>query len=197
LLPWIGLMILGYWLGRYYRPGADAVRRRTFLRTAGWAAIGLFILLRTFNVYGEPSPWGPQANPVFSVLSFLNTTKYPPSLLYLCMTIGPALLFLSWVETVRPRFEGFFVTFGRVPFFYYIVHFYLIHLLAVGAVVLAHRPWTDMVIFFLKPKVADFGYDLWVVYAVWAAVILITYPLCRWYGRYKRAHKEKWWLSYL
>src|SRR5690606_30024315 len=101
----------------------------------------LFVLLRTFNIYGDPRPWAPQKDLVFSVLSFLNTTKYPPSLLYLLMTLGPALLFLYWADDRFKRTEGFFATIGRVPFFYYILHFYVVHIIAVLGVLYAGAPW--------------------------------------------------------
>ncbi len=200
VLPWLGLMILGYCFGQLYRPGFDADKRRALLWKIGVGAIALFVLLRTFNIYGEPRPWGPQKDLAFSVLSFLNATKYPPSLLYMLMTIGPALLFLYLVEGKKFKTGNFFATIGRVPFFYYILHFYLAHFMGVLGVLYAGRPWTDIILSgenFIRPKLIDYGYNLFVTYGVWATVVAIMYPLCRWYDRYKRNNRDKWWLSYL
>jgi len=200
LMPWIGLMALGYCFGQLYSPDFEADKRRALLWKMGLAAIGLFLLLRTFNIYGEANHWAPQKDVAFSLMSFLNTTKYPPSLLYLLMTIGPSLLFLSWAET-RFRNQGnFFTTIGRVPFFYYITHFYLAHLAGVVGVLYAGRPWTDIILSgpnFVNPKLLDYGYPLVVTYAVWIVVVLVLYPFCKWYDRYKRNNRDQWWLSYL
>ena len=202
VLPWIGLMALGYLFGSLYRPGFEASARKAFLWKAGLAAIGLFVLLRTFNLYGNPFPWGLQKDFAFSVLSFLNTNKYPPSLLYLLMTIGPALLFLYWAENRFKRPEGFFATIGRVPFFYYILHFYVVHLVSVLGVWYAGLPWSYNQLSARNmmqppPELLQYGYSLIVTYGVWLLVIAIMYPLCKWYDRYKRNNRDKWWLSYL
>ncbi len=200
VLPWIGLMALGYCFGQLYSPGFEAAKRRALLWKMGLAAIGLFLLLRTFNIYGEPSHWAPQKDFAFSIISFFNASKYPPSLLYLLMTIGPALLFLAWAENRFSRQSNFFATIGRVPFFYYIVHFYVAHFMGVLGVLYAGRPWTDIILSaqnFMNPKLLDYGYSLAVTYGVWLLVVAIMYPLCRWYDRYKRNNRDKWWLSYL
>ena len=200
LIPWIGVMALGYGLGALYRRGYDGAKRRKLLWQLGLAATALFILLRTFNIYGEPSPWGPQDSAAMSVVSFLNLSKYPPSLLFLLMTLGPALLFLAWSETRFQNPMNAFPIIGRVPFFYYIVHFYLAHLAGVVGVLIAGRPWTDMILGFkgfTQPVLADYGYSLHVVYLVWLLVVVLLFPVCRWYDRYKRTNKDKWWLSYL
>ena len=200
VLPWIGVMTLGYAFGSLYAPGVGAPERKALLWKMGLGAIGLFVVLRTFNVYGDPSPWAPQNSPAFSVVSFFNTTKYPPSLVYLLMTLGPALLFLSWAEGRMLRPQGFFSTIGRVPFFYYILHFFVAHLIGLAGILYAGRPWTDSILsgeHFLKPTLLDYGYSLPVTYAAWALVVAIMYPLCRWYDRYKRNNRDKWWLSYL
>ncbi len=200
VLPWIGLMALGYVFGELYAPGFEAAKRRALLWKIGMAAIALFVLLRTFNIYGEASHWSPQRDFAFSVISFFNPTKYPPSLIYLLMTIGPALLFLAWAET-RFRSQGnFFATIGRVPFFYYVIHFYVVHFIGVLGVWYAGRPWTDIILSapnMMNPKLLDYGYPLVVTYAAWLLVIAIMYPMCKWYDRYKRNHRDKWWLSYL
>ncbi len=200
VLPWIGVMALGYVFGSLYDPGFDTMRRKALLWKMGLGAVALFFLLRTFNWYGDPAHWAPQSSFAFSVISFFNTTKYPPSLVYLCMTIGPALLFMYWAEGKNLRPQNFFSTIGRVPFFYYVIHFFVAHLIGELGVLYAGRPWTDGVLSaqnFLNPRLADYGYSLPVTYAAWALVIAIMYPLCRWYDRYKRNNRDKWWLSYL
>ncbi|MEO8589663.1 MAG: heparan-alpha-glucosaminide N-acetyltransferase domain-containing protein [Flavobacteriales bacterium] len=200
VLPWIGLMALGYSFGRLYAPTVAAADRRRTLLWIGSGAVALFILLRALNNFGESWHWEPQKNAVFQVMSFLNTTKYPPSLLYVLMTIGPAILFLAWSEQWRGRTVTALVNIGRVPFFYYVLHIYLIHALALIGVAAQGRPISDFVVtpqVFLGDSLATYGYPLWAVYAVWIGVVLALYPLCRWYGDYRARHREKWWLSYL
>ena len=200
VLPWIGLMALGYALGSLYQRGADAARRKRVLWQTGLAAIFLFVVLRTFNLYGDPAHWVPQETFAYSAISFFNVTKYPPSLCFLLMTMGPALLFLAWTDNRFRSPQGFFATIGRVPFFYYIVHFYVAHLMGVFGVLLEGRPWTDMIFnakAFMQPRLLDYGYSLPITYGVWLLVIAIMYPLCKWYDKYKRNNKDKWWLSYL
>ena len=199
VLPWIGTMALGYAFGKLYAADVSSAQRKHTLFRSGSAAIVLFIGLRAINVYGDFSPWVDQPTFLYDLLSFLNTTKYPPSLLYLCMTLGPALLFLAWTEGRTLRWSTPFITLGRVPFFYYIVHIFLIHLLATAAMVLQGQPWQETVLEAgLDPeRYADNGFPLWVVYAVWVCVVVTIYFPCRWFARYRAQNKEKWWLSYL
>jgi uncharacterized membrane protein len=200
VIPWIGIMLTGYVFGKMYLPLFDAAKRKKLLIWLGVAAIALFIILRYINVYGDRSHWSEQKSPVFTVLSFLNTTKYPPSLLYILMTLGPAMLFLAFAEKPLNWLTEKLVVFGRVPMFYYIVHIYLIHLLAVAAAVISGYKWSDMVLtgwVSMNAQLKGFGYDLWVVYFIWILLIIALYPLCKWYDNYKRAHRSKWWLSYI
>jgi len=201
IVPWIGIMAVGYCLGSWYSPGYDPAKRRRALLSLGLGAIALFILLRSGNFYGEPAHWSTQKNFLFSILSFLKTTKYPPSLLYILMTLGPALIFLSLAEKPLNAFTSKIAVFGRVPMFYYITHIFLVHGLAVLAVVLSGHKWTDMVLtnwVASQPELKGYGFNLVTVYIVWATVILILYPLCKRYDRYKRANQStKRWLSYL
>ena len=196
ILAWIGIMALGYAIGSLYKKEVNPVVRRKYLLTIGISAIVLFIVIRAANIYGDPATWSVQKNALFTLLSFLNTTKYPPSLLYSLMTLGPALVFLSIMEKPLGKWAQPILCFGRVPMFFYILHIYLIHLLATVANVCVGRNWHDTVIEnglkYYQPQ-----FSLWMVYVVWAAVILILYPFCKWYDKYKSAHKEKWWLSYL
>ncbi len=202
VLPWIGVMALGYGFGHLYSPDFDAERRRAFLWKAGLALIALFVLLRTFNWYGDPRPWGPQNDVALSVISFFNTTKYPPSLLYLTMTLGPALLFLYWAEGRFRRVENVFATIGRVPLFYYVLHFYVVHFVTVIGVLHAGLPWTYNQLSARNllqpaPELLQYGHPLVITYAVWMVVLAIMYFPCKWYDRYKRRNRDKWWLSYL
>jgi hypothetical protein len=166
----------------------------------GTAAILLFLVLRGLNLYGEPSPWSPQPTLLYSIMSFVNTTKYPMSLHFLLMTMGPALVFLALTEGVTGRIADLVLTFGRVSLFFYLVHVYLIHLLALVAIELAGRSWTEWIVTaerFLSEFQADFGFGLWAVYLVWALVVVAMYPLSKWYRVYKKAHPEKRLLAYI
>ena len=193
LVPWIGLMPLGYLLADLYRKPAED--RQQLLIKIGASAIILFIGLRAAGLYGEPNPFENQETTVKAVLDFVDTTKYPPSLLYLLMTLGPALLVLAYAERWRGRFIGWMVTFGRVPFFFYVVHIYVIHLGAMVAAELSGAGWrTAAVAFFYYPS--SYGFELPVVYAVWLGFILALYPACRWFAGIK-ARRKDWWLSYL
>lgn len=199
LIPWVGVTALGYVLGGAYR--WDAAARRRLLSYLGWGMIGAFLVLRLLNVYGDPAPWSPQKTPLWTVLSFLNTTKYPPSLLFLLMTLGPALLLLRAFDAGIPRAWRPVLIIGKVPLFFYVLHFYLIHLLAVAASWVRYGRVSET---FASPDLAHFpfsapaGWDLGLpmVYAVWIVVLLSLYPLCHWYAGIRARH-HVWWLSYL
>ena len=201
-LPWTGVMMLGYCFGKLYRQGTDPVWRRKILLRIGGGLILLFFILRFINVYGDPAPWASQPRgTVYTVLSFLNLNKYPPSLLYLCMTIGPGILFLALIEKVQNGFTKVMNVYGRVPMLYYILHFYIIHMVVIVVFYAQGFGSKDIVPtgglpFYFKPN--GLGFGLAGVYAVWLFVVLILYPICKKYDRYKTAHaKEKWWLSYI
>jgi uncharacterized membrane protein len=198
VIPWTGVMLLGYVFGAMFQKSFDAQRRKRILLFSGLAMVGLFVILRCINIYGDPAPWSAQKTAVFSFLSFLNTSKYPPSLLFLCMTIGPMLIVLSMIENVKTRVTDIFIVYGNVPFFYYFVHIYLIRFLdivvffasgyKVNQIATPNQP------FFFQPP--DFGFGLPGVYLMWLLIVIIMYLPCRWYGSYKRTHRQ-WWLSYL
>jgi len=161
-----------------------------------------FVVLRGINVYGDPSRWTTQNSGLFTVLSFLNTTKYPPSLLFLLMTLGPAMVVTAWLDRKRFSPANPLIVFGRVPFFFFVVHLALCHVLAV-LFSLVRYGWTKT-LFIPPPSMgsmrslfpANYGYDLWVVYAAWIAVVAMLYPLCRWFADVKQRRRD-WWLSYL
>ena len=195
-MPWTGVMICGYCFGHLFE--GDAKQRVRSCTYTGTVLIGLFIILRSINAYGDPVPWAVQRDGLFTFLSFINVTKYPPSLLYICLTLGPALLFLGIIEKVQNRFTDVVSLYGRVPFFYYVIHFYLIHTLCLIAFFLWGYTSADIANpaspFLFRPP--SFGFPLMVVYLIWLFVVIIVYPACRRYDRYKSTHKQ-WWLSYL
>jgi uncharacterized membrane protein len=200
LVPWVGVMLLGYCFGTYYQSFYSQDNRKRILLYLGTGLIILFVVIRFINGYGDPNPWSVQRNPVFTVLSFINVTKYPPSLLYLLITLGPAILFLAVSENFAGKISQSIKVLGRVPMFYYLLHLYLIHILAVIAALLTGYEISDMVFntwVTNSPNLVGYGFSLWVAYAVWFGVVLILYPLCKWYDKYKAAHRDKWWLSYL
>ena len=200
LIPWIGLMALGYLFGRFYQKDFDPALRRKWLLRLGLGTVSLFLVLRGVNIYGDLVPWAVQNTSTKTFLSFFNVTKYPPSLLYLCITIGPAFLFLYAFESTRNSITKFFLVFGRVPLFYYFLHVFTIHLLAIMGILILGGKWQIMILngaSFVSDSLTNYGYPLFVVYLVWIGVVMLLYPFCKKYMVYKAAHKEKWWLSYL
>ena len=200
-LPWTGVMLLGYCFGKLFQSGVDPLWRRKMLVRIGTALILLFIILRSTNLYGDPVTWSTQTRgPLYTFLSFLNLNKYPPSLLFLCMTIGPGILFLAFIEKIQNRFTKIMNVYGRVPMLYYIVHFYILHIIVVIVFYLQGFGTKDIVPeglpFFFKPN--GLGFGLLGVYVIWLLVVVLLYPICKKYDQYKTAHaKEKWWLSYI
>ena len=200
LIPWVGVTALGYVLGEAYGWSAD--RRKRLLLWLGLALVAGFIVLRFANGYGDPFPWSQQKSALWTLMSFVNTTKYPPSLLYLLMTLGPALLLLRVFENGIPAVLHPALVFGKVPLFFFVLHFYLIHLLAVAASWLRYGEVQEM---FRSPDVAHFPFSappdwaapgLPLVYAIWIFAVVSLYPLCRWYAALRRRRTD-WWLSYL
>ena len=202
LVPWVAVMALGFCLGPVFLKGREA-RQRTLIGAGAGLTIA-FVIVRALNVYGDPAPWSPQASPASTVMSYLNTTKYPPSLAFLLMTLGPALLILGMFEGVSFSRKNPLIVFGRVPLFYFVLHFYAAHATAVlmAAAVYGSAAWTFMwqpVPSMGGPQTAfppGFGYDLWVTYVMWIVIVAGLYPLCAWFARLKE-HRRDWWLSYL
>jgi uncharacterized membrane protein len=191
LVPWIGVMAAGYAFGSVYDLD-PATRRRVLMRT-GTALIAAFVVIRGLNVYGDPAPWQVQTSAVFTVLSFVNTTKYPPSLLFLLMTLGPMMLVLAWTDSRRMESGAAraLITFGRVPLFFYLLQWPVAHVIAIAVSLAAGK---DAAYYFISPP-AFFtamppggGFDLWIVYLCWAAAIPVLYVLCVWYADVKRRH---------
>lgn len=189
VLPWIGILATGYYFGTMYVPGYHREKREGALFLLGIGAIAVFIVLRSYNWYGEPAQWAIQENPFFGVLSFLNVTRRPPSLQCILMTLGPALVFLGLAEKPLNKLTATISVLGRTPLFYYFLHIFFIHLLAVA-------------VFDVRDTLCTgdkaYGVNLLTVYIVWGIVVLLLYPLCKWFDKYKSNHREKkWWLRYL
>ncbi|MGI9065882.1 MAG: DUF1624 domain-containing protein [Pyrinomonadaceae bacterium] len=219
LIPWVGVMAAGYAFGSVYQ--WDAQRRRRLLLIMGSAATALFVVLRLANIYGDPARWSQQNSAAFTLLSFLNTTKYPPSLLFLSMTLGPALLLLAWFKSgsapggfestnvsrgsraraprsLLRRLRNALVTFGRVPLFFYILQWFTAHFMSVILHLVAGKPvrWMFDGQTFISGPPPGVGFNLAVVYLCWIAGVLLLYPLCKWFAGVK-ARRKDWWLSYL
>ncbi len=200
VLPWIGVMSLGYCLGTIFL--WDAARRRRFLVRLGHVLTAAFVVVRAINIYGDPVRWSHQASASFTALSFLNCTKYPPSLEFLLMTLGPAIIVMAWLDHLHFSFTNPLIVFGRVPFFYYVAHMLTAHL---AAVALNFARYGRASFLLLPPPSLgspgeifppNYGFPLWTVYAVWIAVLLLLYPACLWFARVKQ-RRHGWWLSYL
>jgi uncharacterized membrane protein len=192
LVPWIGVMAAGYAFGSWMVHDDPKRRRRTL--AIGLALIAMFVELRFYNFYGDPQPWSRQKDALFTVLSFLNCQKYPPSLLFLCMTLGPALALLALVDRGVPRWLEPIVVFGRVPLFYYVLHLALIDLVSAVFAVATFGARTPEV--FANGPPPSWGFGLPVVYALWIGLVLALYPVCRWYAGVKARGRSRW-LSYL
>ena len=193
--PWLGVMLAGYVLGPWF--GLSLPQRNRRLRRAGLWALGLFVALRATNWYGDPAPWSVQPRGLgYTVLSFLNVSKYPPSLLFLCLTLGGALLLLSVAEKATSRPAQWLRTFGQVPFFYFVAHLMVISGAAWVWTRVAFGQPVNFSFVSVKEWPAAYHPSLWRAYAVWALVVLLLYWPCRWYQRYKQRHSYRW-LSYL
>jgi uncharacterized membrane protein len=194
LLPWVGVMLLGFGASAVFQL-EPAVRTRR-LTLAGLAAIAAFLVMRASHGYGDPNPWMVQAAGTLStILDFMNVSKYPPSLLFVLATLGPATVFCAYADRLPPAVGNVLVTYGRAPFAFYVAHFYVIHVLSVGLGVLQGFQASQMLtIMLFFPK--GYGVSLPIVYVIWIAVVVSLYPLCRWVSDVK-ARRMDWWLSYL
>ena len=201
VIPWIGLMALGYCLGSFYTRDFDVLKRKKWLIALGTGSIVLFFIIRGINVYGDLVPWTQQNSTAKTIMSFFNVTKYPPSLAYILITIGPSLLLLYAFENVKNKISDFMLVFGRVPLFYYFLHVFVIHVAAIIGVLVFNDNGLEILrelsnAHFLG-GLASKGYSLFTTYMVWIAIIIILYLPCRKYMIYKANNKDKWWLSYL
>tara|TARA_R110001583_G_scaffold48733_5_gene152541 strand:+ start:3786 stop:4970 length:1185 start_codon:yes stop_codon:yes gene_type:complete len=193
IIPWIGVMALGYLIAPIYQ--YEQTKRQSIMLKVGLACIVGFFILRIPNIYGNPTEWISQSSTWLDIFAIMNVEKYPPSLQYLLITLGISTIILALAENWKSQFVQWMVTFGRVPFFYYIIHLYLIHLIAMIIAQIQGFGWqTALSGFWTYPK--EFGLSLWLTYLVWVAVIVILYPVCRWFMRIK-SEKNDWWLKYL
>jgi uncharacterized membrane protein len=182
--------------------------RRKWILTLGISMTALFLLLRGFNLYGNSSsgvpfsvgPWSPQPTLSLSIISFLNVEKYPPALDYLLMTLGPSLILLGLLDGAKAErgLGRVLLVYGRVPMFYYVLHLYLIHIVAILAALATHQPaaWLWHGAIFLLPTPPGYGHGLPFIYAVWFLVVASLYLPCRWFMQYKARHRDWNWLSY-
>lgn len=198
ILPWTGIMMIGYCMGKWFEKDFPQARRKKLLLQTGLAAIALFIVLRFTNLYGDPFPWKSYSTGLRTFFSFLNTNKYPPSLMYSCMTLGPSLIFLALFENANAKWTNIVTVYGKVPFFYYVLHFYLLHIiLAVTFFITGHN--SSEIInrqTFFAFYLGDKTFHLWGVYIVWISVVVALYLPCKWFSNYKATHRQ-WWLSYV
>lgn len=196
-IPWLGLMLAGFASGKFFAL-PDTKRKKLFINI-GLVALLLFVLLRFINNYGETVPWSQQKNGVLTFLSFMNVSKYPPSLLFCLITLGVMFLILAFSGGVKKTIVAIVSVYGKVPLFYFLVHFFLIHFILLAILFLQGFQGSQLDFAsgtFGRPKELSSGLPLWAVYLIWMGVVVILYKPCRWYGNYKANHKE-WWLKYL
>jgi uncharacterized membrane protein len=197
IIPWLGIMLLGYGFGHFFAIPAEK-RRKHFLQFGGGALL-LFVLVRFINIYGDPAPWSAQKTPLFTFFSFINVTKYPPSLLYTLVTLGIMFLLLALVDGMKNRVIDIFSVYGKVPLFYYLIHWYLVHSIMVVMLFIQGFSLKDLTFApftFGRPQGVS-GVELPIIYLIWLSVVIVLYPLCLWYGKYKTKHKDNLLLRYL
>ncbi len=196
LIPWLGILLIGFACGQLMERPVE--QRKSIILRAGLGALISFVLLRFLNIYGDPAPWIAWKTGLFTFLSFINVTKYPPSLLYALVTLGLMLVFLSAIDGKDNAFTRWMTVYGKVPMFYYIIHWYLVHLSMIAMALLQGYSFADLPagpLNFGRP--ASAGISLCLVYVVWFGLVILLYPLCKWYGRYKVDHPEIGWLRYV
>jgi uncharacterized membrane protein len=196
-IPWLGIIFLGYACGHFFAL-PDQKKTKLFLKI-GLGALLLFTVIRFINIYGDNEQWAAQKNGLYTFLSFMNITKYPPSLLFCLVTLGIMFLLLSVAEKLHKGFRNFAIVYGKVPLFYFVLHFYLIHIITIIMLLMQGIPWTEFEFAsgtFGRPKGSVTGLPLWIIYTIWIFVVLVLYKPCLWFGNYKATHK-KWWLKYI
>ena len=200
IIPWIGVMSLGYYFGSYYNSEMNSTRRKRLFRIIGISSVLLFFVVRILNGYGNFQCWKNYDSILSTLFSFFNPCKYPPSISYLLMTLGPVFIILSLTENLKGKIINTISVFGKVPFFYYILHIYLIHLMALITAWFTGFGWESLIIkgwVTQSPLLKGFGFNLWIVHLIWIAIVIALYPFCKKFGYYKQHNKDKAWLSYL
>jgi len=196
-IPWLGVMLVGFASGKFFEL-ADEKREKLFFKI-GLSALLLFAVIRFINIYGDSVQWSSQKNAFYSFLSFMNVTKYPPSLLFCLITLGIMFLMLAFAEKMKSRVINIVSVYGEVPLFYFLVHFYLIHFLTIALMFIQGFRWSQIDFAsgaFGRPKGIESGVPLWAIYLIWVGVVMVLYKPCLWYGKYKSEHKQ-WWLKYI
>jgi len=196
-LPWLGIMLVGFASGKFFEL-PDVKRKKLFVQI-GVASLLLFVAIRVINIYGDSLPWVAQKNNLLSFFSFINVTKYPPSLLFCLVTLGIMFLILAFAENTKNRFMNFVSVYGKVPLFYFLVHFYLIHIITIILLFMQGFQWSQMDFAsgtFGRPKGIESGVGLSIIYLIWITIVLLLYKPCLWFGQYKTNHKQ-WWLKYI
>ncbi len=196
LVPWIGIALAGFSFGEVFGKPVE-IRKKIYLQI-GSVALILFLFLRLFNIYGDPAKWSVQKNSLFTLLSFINLSKYPPSLLFTLLMLGIMLMVLWMADGVKNKVIDTLCVYGKVPLFYFVVHLYLIHLLMLVMVLMQGFGFHDLNFGALsngRPKGS--GVELEFIYLIWIGVVLLLFPICRWYGQYKANHKDQVMLRYL
>jgi uncharacterized membrane protein len=196
-IPWMGVLLAGFAFGKLFDFPAE--KRKKVFMGIGLGALLIFVLLRWGNFYGEPNPWSHQKSGLFTFLSFINNTKYPPSLLFILMTLGISIILLALVENARSAVTNIVIVYGKVPFFYWMVHWFVIHFLAIAVFLSQGYHWSDLDFgaFDMGHPKQGGGLALPGLYLAWAGVVIFMYPISRMYGNYKAAHRDNKWLSYL
>ncbi len=195
-IPWFGIMLCGFGFA-YLFIQQSSIRKKIFF-TIGTVSLLLFIIMRFINIYGDPAPWSVQKNTMFTILSFINISKYPPSLLYCLVTLGIMFLLLSLSENRCNKFMKIISVYGKVPLFYYLLHWYLIHISMYIILFTQGFSFNDFRFGFDfgRPK-AENGLTLFGTYLIWILLVALLYPACNWYGKLKNKHPQNWWLKYL
>ncbi|MGI8582660.1 MAG: DUF1624 domain-containing protein, partial [Chitinophagaceae bacterium] len=196
-IPWLGIMLAGFACGKLFE--LEAAKRKTLFIKIGLSALLLFIVIRFINIYGDTVQWYAQKNTLYTFLSFMNITKYPPSLLFCLITLALMFLMLSIAERANSSVTQIFIVYGNVPLFYFLIHFFLIHLTMIVLMLLQGFNWSQLDFAsgnLGRPKGVQSGVGLTLIYLIWIAIVIALYKPCQWYGEYKAGSKQ-WWLKYL
>lgn len=197
LIPWGGILLAGFGFGNVLTQFTENSSKR--LLWLGGCTLLAFVLLRALNIYGDPAPWSVQKDTLFTILSFINTTKQPPSLLFAQMTLGISLIIMALIGSTQNKMTRWVSVYGKVPLFYWLLHWYILHFIAIGYYLGIGYHWSDLQFTgfgFGRPSDGS-GMRLWQIYITWISVVLLLYPVMRWYGQYKMNNKDKKWLRYL
>ena len=194
-IPWLGIMLAGFGAGGLFTLAVNE-RRKAFLKI-GLLSLLMFLFIRAINIYGDPAPWAEQKTILYTFLSFINVTKYPPSLSFCLLMLGIMFLLLFFIDGIQNRLTDFMMVYGKVPLFYFVIHWYIIHPLMFLVVYLQGYTSDDLVFGFNFGRPAGSGVGLWAVYLIWLLAVIILYPVCKSYGKYKELNRETKWLRYL